>query len=518
MNIAASLTNAAATYGASPALLTLDGAVLTYAALERRARAVAANLSGRLSLRPGERIGLAMSNDPAFFELLFGAWHAGLCVAPMNPRLHPREFAFLLEDCDAGVCFATPDVEPALRDEARCRVIAVGSAEHLALRDADLPIASQDVEPLTPAWLFYTSGTTGRPKGAILTHRSLNAMIDSFLIDSGAARDDAMLHLAPLSHAGGLLGLAYVRQALPQVILPQGALSADQLDQALALAGRASFFAVPTLVRRLMDPALLRADLIPHIQRLMFGGAPMYAEDLRAAINHFGAERLWGGYGQGEAPCTIAHLPSRLLGDTARPDRDQVLASVGVARSGVEIAVAGDDGLALAPDQIGEVLVRGDVLMTGYWSNPEASAAALKDGWLRTGDLGRLSEAGLLTLVDRSKDMLISGGSNIYPREIEEVLLTHPLVAEAAIVGQPDEEWGEIPVAFVVAADGLGSDELDRHCLTQLARYKRPKAYRFVPALPKSSYGKVLKSELRSMLSRPDDVSTPHESDAHAPH
>jgi long-chain acyl-CoA synthetase len=190
------------------------------------------------------------------------------------------------------------------------------------------------------------------------------------------------------------------------------------------------------------------------------------------------------------------------LADTLHPRHAARIASVGVAQTPVQIRVAGPDGAPLPPGEIGEVLVRGDSVMAGYWRNPDATAAAIRDGWLWTGDMGTLDHDGFLTLKDRSKDLLISGGSNIYPREIEEVLLTAPGVAEAAVVGAPDPEWGEIPVAFVVPATGAAPDAaaLDAHCLAHIARFKRPKRYVFTDALPKNAYGKVLKTELRERL------------------
>jgi acyl-CoA synthetase (AMP-forming)/AMP-acid ligase II len=180
---------------------------------------------------------------------------------------------------------------------------------------------------------------------------------------------------------------------------------------------------------------------------------------------------------------------------------DALLGSVGWPRSGVEVRVVDEHGASLPPGELGEVAVRGDVVMAGYWNNPPATADALRDGWLRTGDVGALDARGALTLRDRSKDLVISGGSNIYPREVEEALLTHPGVLEASVVGQPDAEWGEVVVAFIVRAPGAPVDEaaLDAHCLERIARFKRPKRYRFVDALPKNSYGKVLKRELRAL-------------------
>jgi long-chain acyl-CoA synthetase len=226
----------------------------------------------------------------------------------------------------------------------------------------------------------------------------------------------------------------------------------------------------------------------------------MYVADLLRALDVMGP-RFAQIYGQGESPMTITALSKRFVGERGHPRHLARIASVGLPQSGVEVTVQDDAGLELPPGEVGEVCVRGAVVMAGYWRNPGATASALRGGWLRTGDLGAFDEEGFLALKDRSKDLIISGGSNIYPREVEEVLLAHPGVAEVSVVGRPDPEWGETAVAFVVARSPAPSAaELDAHCLGAIARFKRPKEYRFVEDLPKNNYGKVLKTELRALL------------------
>ncbi len=221
-------------------------------------------------------------------------------------------------------------------------------------------------------------------------------------------------------------------------------------------------------------------------------------EDLKRAAAHFGTMRLWQLYGQGEAPCTISYMPPHLIEAALNDGDDKRLGSVGIPRSGVALRIVSEAGEPCATGEVGEVAVSGDVVMAGYWGREEASAQAIRGGWLHTGDLGFMDENGYLTLVDRSKDMIISGGSNIYPREIEEVLLLHPAIAECSVIGVADAEWGEVPVAFVVASGERPAREaFDTLCLDHLARYKRPRDYIFVDELPKSSYGKILKSALR---------------------
>jgi acyl-CoA synthetase (AMP-forming)/AMP-acid ligase II len=227
----------------------------------------------------------------------------------------------------------------------------------------------------------------------------------------------------------------------------------------------------------------------------------MYMEDLKRALDTIGP-RLWQAYGQGEMPNTITYLPKRMHTDRTHPRYEERLASVGIARTGVEVRIVDPEGRDVAPGEIGEVAARSDVCMTGYWNNPAATAQSLRDGWLFTGDLGLMSEDGFLTLKDRSKDMIISGGSNIYPREVEEVILLHPKVLEVSVIGRKHADWGEEVIAFVVPREGASIDtaELDQVCLDHIARFKRPKQYIMIDALPKNNYGKVLKTELRTRM------------------
>jgi acyl-CoA synthetase (AMP-forming)/AMP-acid ligase II len=232
-----------------------------------------------------------------------------------------------------------------------------------------------------------------------------------------------------------------------------------------------------------------------QLRTLIYGGAPMYVADSLRAIQLFG-QRLYQLYGQGEAPMTITGLPQEMH-QASMTDK---LSSCGYARTGCEVKIYDDAERELPAGEIGEIVTRSDCVMAGYWSNPAATAKALRGGWLHTGDVGAMDAAGFLTIRDRSKDMIISGGSNIYPREIEEVLLTHPAVAECSVVGRPHAEWGEEVVAFVVKRSAVETKDLDELCLQNIARFKRPREYRFVEALPKNNYGKVLKTELRKLL------------------
>ncbi len=368
-------------------------------------------------------------------------------------------------------------------------MIAPGERWERIAASAPAPLA--DREPDDPAWLFYTSGTTGRPKGATLTHRNLLQMTLSYYADIDAVMPrDSILHVAPLSHGSGLYGLPHVARGAVSVM---PAAASHEIPALVQRWPGMSFFAAPTMVKRLAI-----AD-VTHLKTIIYGGAPMYLADLEDALARFGP-RLAQIYGQGESPMTITALSQADHADGIPAER---LQSVGVARTDTEVRVVGDDGRELGAGEIGEIVVRGDVVMAGYWNQPAATAETLRGGWLHTGDVGSFDADGYLTLRDRSKDLIISGGMNIYPREVEEALLHHGGVREVAVVGRPDPEWGETVVAFVVPADGAApppAGELDRTCLDRIARYKRPRDYRFVDALPTNNYGKVVKRELHDQL------------------
>jgi long-chain acyl-CoA synthetase len=493
MNVAVPILAGARTWSGNIAVADLDGTSIRYGELACRVGALAGALKQH-GLAPGDRVAIAMSNGPEYYEILLGIWSAGLSAVPLNPRLHAHELEYIIGNSGAKLCFASPDLVSSLAD-AGCDVVVPGSS---AYRDmlGTAPIMPAERAPDDLAWLFYTSGTTGRPKGAMLTHRNVMAFMTSMLADGGGTVRDHVLHIAPLSHGSGFLGLCYLIRGRISVIMPQGGLDRASMTTVLDRFAPMSFFAVPTMVNALMD-GIMPADLVRNIHMIYFGGAPMYVDDLKRAMEFFGTERLWHLYGQGEAPMTITCFPPWLREAQSSLSYEGRLASVGIARTGVAVRVLDDSSADCPPGQIGEVAVQGDVVMSGYWDDVGATAAAFRNGWLLTGDLGAMDEAGFLTLHDRSKDMIISGGSNIYPREIEEVLLTYPGVRECAVVGIRDSKWGEVPVAFVVASGNPDAAALDAHCLAHLARFKRPRAYRLVAELPKNGTGKVVKTALR---------------------
>jgi long-chain acyl-CoA synthetase len=308
-----------------------------------------------------------------------------------------------------------------------------------------------------------------------------------------------------MSHGAGLYAIPHLMAGARHVVPASGGFDAAELFELGRALGPLSLFAAPTIVKRIVGEAEAQG-LTPEqcgqsFKTIVYGGAPMYAADIRRALRCMGS-RFVQIYGQGESPMTGTALSRSHLADAAHPRFEARIVSVGVAQTPVCIRVAGPDGQSLPAGEVGEVLIQGDSVMAGYWRNPEATQAAIRDGWLWTGDMGALDADGFLTLMDRSKDLIISGGSNIYPREVEEVLLTAPGVSEVAVVGTSDPEWGEIVVAFVVLQTGAAQDAkaLDAFCLDQIARFKRPKRYEFVEALPKNNYGKVLKTVLRERV------------------
>ena len=487
-----------------PALTAGEDVHATWAELATQVAGAAAGLRA-LGLDPGDRVAIVMANAPDYLVAQFAAWHAGLVAVPVNARLHRDEIAFILDDSGTRVALTDDahagDVE-ALLDPVACleRVLRVpGAAWDELVSGEPLPLVDRHRDD--PAWLFYTSGTTGRPKGATLTHGNLLMASLSYFADiDPVAASDSVLHAAPLSHGSGLYGLPHVARGAVSVFPSGPGLGGEELLALLARWPGMSFFAAPIMVKRLAsEPALVAAgpDGLVGLKTIIYGGAPMYLTDLEAALATFGP-RLAQIYGQGETPMTITGLSRADHADRDHPRWRERIQGVGFPRTDVEVRVVDDDD---RPLPAGEVVVRGGVVMAGYWRQPEATAEALRGGWLHTGDVGSFDDDGFLTLRDRSKDLIISGGMNIYPREVEEALLCHPHVAAVAVVGRPDPEWGESVVAFVVT-DGTEppTEELDRTCLDRIARFKRPKEYRFVDALPTNNYGKVLKRELRERL------------------
>jgi acyl-CoA synthetase (AMP-forming)/AMP-acid ligase II len=506
-NIANNLFNRVRSHPSAPAL-SAGAYSLSFGQFGQRVRRLAGSLRATAGLAEGDRVVLCMENRPEFLEVLFACWNAGLCAVPVNAKLHAKEHAHIIDDCGARAVFTSESLVDGLAESARalCRVPAihvVGSDAYTRLANGP-PIDCAQVAATDLAWIFYTSGTTGKPKGAMLTHRNLLAMSMAYYADIERVEPgDTKLHAAPLSHASGLYNLPHLFGGGHQVILP--GFQPEEVFEAFARYRNVTIFAAPTMVTRLLSEAPAGA-LMAGLRTLYYGGGPMYISDLVKALDLFGP-RLYQLYGQGESPMTISGLSHRDHDGDRGPEHRAILGSCGTPRTGVELRVVDESGKDVAVGAPGEVITRSDCVMSGYWKNPEASESALRDGWLWTGDVGSLDERGYLTLRDRTKDMIISGGTNIYPREIEEVLHGHPDVVECSVVGRPHAKWGEEVVAFVVfkPVARASPEDLDALCLRNIARFKRPRQYRIVDALPKNNYGKVLKTELRQTLLKEED-------------
>lgn len=512
MNVAQWLAATARLHPDSPALLRGTVVEADYATFARRAAAIGAGLTRDYGIAPGDRVALFMSNATQYLECLYAVWWIGAVVIPINAKLHGREAAWICDNAGATLAVVDADSHDALAAvkedlPVSMQMLSIDGNDFHALQHGDggapSPLPREDSDL---AWLFYTSGTTGRPKGVMLSHGNLLAASLCYLADVDQVRpQDAILYAAPISHGAGLYNFIHVRMGARHVVPESQGFEPDEvLDLGRAL-GDVSLFAAPTMVRRLVDAAKKRGVNGEGLRTIVYGGGPMYTADIRDAIATMG-QRFVQIYGQGESPMTITSLGRAFHGDTDHPRYLERLASVGPAQSVMSVRITGADGRELAIGETGEVEAKGPAVMLGYWHNDKANSETLKEGWLSTGDVGRLDADGFLTLSDRSKDVIISGGTNIYPREVEEALLTHPAVREVSAIGVPESDWGEVVVACVVLEEGAAADDaaLDAHCLNAIARFKRPKRYVYLDALPKNNYGKVLKTELREMMKKAD--------------
>ncbi len=487
-------------FEAKPALFFGDQAY-TYADLEAASGAAASRLQA-LGISEGDVVGLMLPNSPALVAYLLGLLRLGAIVLPLNPALTPHELSLLLEDSRARAIVTTGELaskaeslrslSPALKD-----VVALDPTQPLERSRAVRP-AKVRGNPDQTAFLVYTAGTTGRPKGVMLTHRNILANTSQVAERTGGLTpEDRLLHVMPLFHVNGLMNntLLPLRVGASIVLRPRFAL--DEFWGVVAAFRPAYFTAVPTVFARLMDAWDGTAD-VSSLRFVRTGAAPMAVSLQREVEERLGVPVIVS-YGLTEATCTCTMNP---VGAERR------LGSVGPALPREVVAVLDDAGRPLGPGEVGEVAVTGPNVMAGYLNAPEATAEVLRDGWLHTGDLGYLDSDGFLFLTDRKKDLIIRGGENISPREVEEALSAHPGVAEAAVVGTPDREWGEEVTAFLVlrAGQAVDADEVLAFCRQRLARYKIPRQVRVVAVLPVTSVGKVDKAGLRALVASDETV------------
>lgn len=504
MNLSNLLFRTAKVFPDRPAIACGEVDIYNYRELAARVLALSGSLRGYFGLRRGERVALFMQNSPHYLEILYAIWHAGLTAVPINSKLHPKEVEFILEDSGATLLFITAGMEHQIllsNSTKLLQVVDTESKDYLALfQGGEASVASNDPSDL--AWLFYTSGTTGKPKGVMLTHANLLTMSMCYFTDVDTPhKEDSILYAAPMSHGAGLYNFAHVIAGARHLVPESAGFLPEEIFDLSRRYRNISMFAAPTMVRRLVEHSARYGGDPSGIKTVVYGGGPMYLEDIRRGLDVLG-NRFVQIYGQGETPMTISALSKFHIGNVGHPRYLERLGSVGIAQTAVEVRVVDIAGQVLPTGESGEIIVRGDTVMSGYWGNPTATLNTLRDGWLYTGDVGVLDQDGFLTLKDRSKDIIISGGSNIYPREVEEIILLHPSVAEVSVIGRPSHEWGEEVIAFIVPEVGakIDFDDLDKLCLKHIARFKRPKEYRILQGLPKNNYGKVVKAELRRAL------------------
>ena len=485
MNLARALSQTALRLPHRPAV-TWGERTLTWAELDTRSDALAKALLNT-GMRTGDRIAVVMQNRPELLETMYAAFKAGLVFVPLNSKLSPSEINYHIVDSGAATLISDKEIP-----DAPATVLVTGP-HYEALLSANLGAPEPiDLAPDAAAWLFYTSGTTGRPKGAVLSHGALSFVIASWLADlTPMDQHDVTLHAAPLSHGAGFHALAATARGAHQVIPTWERFSPATALELMRQHGVTNTWLVPTQITMIIDHLDGADPKLPALQRVVYGGAPFPRPELAAALRCFGPV-LVQLYGQGESPMTITWLPP-----TEHDDR--LLVSAGRPRPGMDVRIVdSESGAPMRHGAVGEVTVSGPALMTGYSQRPEETAKALRDNWLYTGDLGRIDERGYLFLLDRAKDLIITGGSNVYAVEVERILLEHNAVLDAAVIGVPDRTWGETVRAVVVSS--ATADDLQAHCREWLAAYKTPRSFEFVDEIPRNAYGKIDKVALRQSL------------------
>ncbi len=485
-----------------PALICDERAV-SHGTLRARVAALARALVAE-GVNSGDRVAVLLPNGAEFVEAFFGITAIGAIVVPLNTRLHPGEHAALLADCTPVLMIVSTDYADSATRVARSvrsvrTFVTVGRDDHgtvaptyehwIGTHAGPLPRAA--VVPNSPAALLYTSGTTAQPKGVVLTHGNYLADFRHVASEAGAGPHSVNLQLSPLYHAAAVHTLAHLAVGGTSILLrrfdPTEVLENIQRHRVTYL------FAVPTMLYELLDhPALGRYD-IGSLRTISYGAAAISGARLEQAQSRFGPKLLHA-YGLTE---TTSHA------SVLRAEEHLIApGSIGRGVDDVELRLVDEQGRDVAPGDVGEILVRGPNVMAGYWNRPEETARALRDGWLHTGDLARRDDRGFIYIVDRKKDMVISGGVNIYPREAENVLARHPAVADVAVFGVPDPRWGEALAAAVVLREGADADaaSLLAFARNRLGGFKLPKHVHFVEALPKTASGKVRKDDLRKMF------------------
>ncbi|MGO4735721.1 acyl-CoA synthetase [Bosea sp. 2KB_26] len=483
-----------------------------WAEIDAQVSALAAALAAR-GIGKGDRVLVHSKNCEAMFFSMFAAFRLGAVWVPTNFRLLPDEVAYLAtaSGAKAFLCHgdfpehaaAVAAAEPAPGFTWRIGAGAFGEAEvgEMIARHAGTSVANAAVDRDDPCWFFFTSGTTGRSKAAVLTHGQMGFVVTNHLCDlmPGTTEADASLVVAPLSHGAGVHQLVISARGAPTILLPSERFDVDEAYRLIARHRITNIFTVPTILKMLVEHPAVDTHDHSSLRYVIYAGAPMYREDQKAALAKLG-KVIVQYFGLGEVTGNITVLPPALHDPEDGPNAR--IGTCGFERTGMQVQIQDDEGREVAAGEQGEICVVGPAVFAGYYDNPEANAKSFRDGWFRTGDLGHMDEQGFVYITGRASDMYISGGSNIYPREIEEKILTHPAIAEVAVVGVPDPVWGEIGIAVCVACSGAQASEaeLAEFLSTKIARYKMPKRFLFWEALPKSGYGKVPKRLVKDEL------------------
>ncbi|MCZ8258963.1 MAG: acyl-CoA synthetase [Beijerinckiaceae bacterium] len=513
MNLAHVLRQNARRFPEKPGFIW-GGQSWNWVEIEREVNALAAALQAR-GLGKGDRLIVHSKNTAQMFFSLFAAFKLGVVWVPTNFRLMPEEVIYLADFSGAkgflchgdfpahaeAVAKNVPGIEFIWRMDEQAKPGAFGEAvvseRMAACRGQSVPDAP--VEYDDPCWYFFTSGTTGRSKAAVLTHGQMAFVITNHLCDllPGATEADASLVVAPLSHGAGVHQLNMVARGAPTILLPTEKFDVEEAWRLVEQHRVTNMFTVPTILKLLVEhPAVDRFDHA-SLRSVIYAGAPMYREDQKFALKKLG-KVITQYFGLGEVTGNITVLPP-----AHHDPEDQAntkFGTCGFERTGMQVAIQNDAGEELKPFETGEICVIGPAVFAGYYNNPEANAKAFRNGWFRTGDLGHMDEQGFVYITGRASDMYISGGSNIYPREVEEKILIHPAIVEVAVLGVPDKLWGEVGVAVCVAREPVDEAALAAFLGPKIPRYKMPKRFFFWEALPKSGYGKVPKRMVRDEL------------------
>lgn len=479
-----------------------------WAEMEARSAAFAHALVNEFGVRKGDRLLVQSSNCHQMFEAMFACWRVGAVWVPANYRQSPAEIAWLAESSGARglICGADFAAHAAACQEQVTFSVAIGPSDFAPDYDTIIERhAGQSPEPVAvqrddPAWFFFTSGTTGRPKAAVLTHGQMAFVVTNHLCDlmPGTGPDDASIVVAPLSHGAGVHQLAQVAHGV-KTILPAGdKFDPDEIWSLVETWRVTNLFTVPTIVKLLVEHDSVARYDHSSLRYVIYAGAPMYRTDQVKALETLGPV-LVQYFGLGEVTGNITVLPPAFH---HIDDANMRIGSCGFARTGMQVQIQDSEGLEVAPGETGEIAVIGPAVFAGYHDNPEANNKSFRHGWFLTGDLGHMDEEGFVYLTGRVSDMYISGGSNIYPREIEEKILSHPDISEVAVLGIPDPVWGEVGLAVCVPYPGasIDADTLGNWLDDKLARYKLPRCYIFWNEMPKTAYGKITKKLIRETL------------------